>query len=1277
MGNLAVKIVRYLNEHKIAFFSFLLVWLCFAFAGIRKLNITEDIFAALPKGKAFQQFSSIIETKNIANQCVFSINVSNTDVDINTELVTSFADTLRNVTGSLLTDISPTRPDVEMEVYGYFYHNFPVFIDSSYYKKINAKLQPDSIQQSIVNVHNQLLSPSGSFVKDFVMNDPLFISSDFFKELNSKNNPQGIVVEDGIVYTKNKKQILITTRTSFDTHNTEDNISLSNKLKAFKTAWNNAHPENRFDYFGTFEIASENAVQVKKDSFLTLMISLVLILLILIVYYRKVLIPIYFVLPAVFGGLFAMGMMGFVRPEISAISLATSAILLGIILDYSFHFFTHLRHTGSLSETVHEITVPLLTGSITTVLALGALYFTDSVVLQDFGLFASIALAGSALFTIIGLPVILKFFKFSYRDIPDNVFRIKLPLIPDKVKKTAMVLVTILTFVFLYFSTGVQFDSELENLSFHPDNLKNKEKELAGINPASEKKIYLFASDEDYNKACSANYLLFEKISALKNQGKIKSMLSAGQFVVPDSIKEQRRSTWRKFWEGKKESTFNKIDHTADSVGFNKDAFSNFRKWIELDSVSIPSEDSLIKKIGIDNLVEKDDDKSTFITTIVVSNENIAYVKSQLQNIYGIEIFDRSETAGLLLQSVRNDFNYILLVSAAIVFFTLLIIFGRIELTLLAFFPMIVSWIWILGISSLLDIKFNFVNVVIATFIFGLGDDFSIFVTDGLLNKYKYRKNVLHSYQSAILLSALTVVIGTGALFFAKHPAIHSVSGISVLGIGVILLISFLFQPFLFGIFVQNRIEKKRTPIPFFQFLLSTNCFAYFVMGCTIFHPAMIVSYFLPFPKKLKRRFVNIYISYFAKSVIYSGFHVRKRIYNKENLSLDKPAIIIANHSSFLDILLMLMLNPRIIIMVKDWVYKSALFGFAVRYAGYIYSDSGNEENLEKIKQRIADGYSIMIFPEGSRSDDGSIQRFHKGAFYLSERLNLDIIPILIHGANEVSPKQEMLVKKGEMNLKILPRIESSDTSWGTNYSERTKSILKHFRQEHAAFKNEREDARYLFTRIFYNYIFKGPIMEWYIRIKYRLEQKNYDFYNELIGQRTRILDVGCGYGYMSFFLHYKNPDRKIVAADYDEEKINIAANAYDKTQNLEFIHADASELAIDKQDVIFLNDILHYLPELKQSTLLQKCSDALNNNGILFIRDGITDLKDRHGLTKTTEFLSTRLFSFNKKENDLHFFSSAFIRQFAQQNNLTVEMQEHSGKTSNVLFILRKGNEN
>jgi 2-polyprenyl-3-methyl-5-hydroxy-6-metoxy-1,4-benzoquinol methylase len=216
------------------------------------------------------------------------------------------------------------------------------------------------------------------------------------------------------------------------------------------------------------------------------------------------------------------------------------------------------------------------------------------------------------------------------------------------------------------------------------------------------------------------------------------------------------------------------------------------------------------------------------------------------------------------------------------------------------------------------------------------------------------------------------------------------------------------------------------------------------------------------------------------------------------------------------------------------------------------------------------------------------------------------------------------------------------------------------------------EDVAYLKHKVFTNYVFKGPVLEWYFKIKWNLESKNYSFYNHLIAHRKNILDIGCGYGYLSFYLHYKNEERVITGIDYDEEKIQIAQNSYNKTEQLHFVYQDIMTADCGEQDVIFLNDILHYLSEEKQLTLLDRCATALNPGGILFIRDGITDNEEKHKKTKTTEALSTGLFSFNRKSDDFHFFSSNDIRSFAEKHHLSFEMLEHSNNTSNVLFVLR-----
>ncbi len=80
-------------------------------------------------------------------------------------------------------------------------------------------------------------------------------------------------------------------------------------------------------------------------------------------------------------------------------------------------------------------------------------------------------------------------------------------------------------------------------------------------------------------------------------------------------------------------------------------------------------------------------------------------------------------------------------------------------------------------------LQFNIVNIILSALIFGLGDDYSLFIMDGLLQEYKTGKKNLSSYKSSIVLSAITTLAGLGVLIFAKHPALRSIALISITGI--------------------------------------------------------------------------------------------------------------------------------------------------------------------------------------------------------------------------------------------------------------------------------------------------------------------------------------------------------------------------------------------------------------------------------------------------------------------------------------------------------------
>lgn len=1275
LGDLLLRLNKFLSSHKTAFFLSLLVIVSILLAGIARLKVTESIFATLPKGKSFEEFNRLVESKNIINQVVISLEIpADTDTDGARELAGSFTDSLGRYTNGYIRNIQAERPNVQEDVYQYVYSHFPQLIEPSYYRHIESRIAPDSIRASVRSTYNQLLTPGGSFLKQFVLNDPLGITGAYFRQLNAANNSNAMTLDDGLMFTADRKSMLIFASTSFDSGSSDKNVELFELMEAFKARWNRQHRYNKFTYFGTFEIAARNAIQVKQDSYFTSFLALAGILALLIAYYRKLLIPIYITLPGVFGALFGLGMIGYIRPEISGISLATGAVIFGILLDYAFHFFTHLRHTHSIPVAIREVSGPLLTGSFTTVMAFSALHFANSTVLQDFGLFSSLALFGAALFTLTALPVILSSTRFDIQRIPGEHSAFRIPTIPDQWRGATLAGIGILTIIFLIFSGKTAFDAGFENLSIQDPELSGREEALTGIDPRQQKRIYVFASDPRQAVAEQINHAAYQKLTALHARGQVSSFVSSGSLLIPQELKRERMQRWEAFWTpGRTDSTFRVLNQAAAQNGFNAYAFNDFKGWVAGRSYSNVSLDTLFNELGVDNLIDVKASGTTFISTVVVDQEKLPEVKKALREIRGVELFDRGELAGELLTMVKDDFNYLLLISASIVFFTLLIVYGRIELTLLSFLPMVISWIWILGIAAMLGIKFNFVNVIVTTFIFGLGDDFSIFVTDGLLSKYKSKKDSLRSYQAAIVLSATTTLIGTGVLFFAKHPAIHSISLISVLGIVCILFISFVFQPVLFDFFVEKRIARKKAPVTMLPFLISLSSFTYFLSGCLFLHSKLVTILLLPISRKRKQAAINNSLSFYAKTVIYSGPHVKKNFSGLENLDINKPVILIANHTSFLDILLAIMLHPKIVLMVKGWVYKSPFFGPIIRYAGYVYSEEGPEENIEKMRALVADGYSVLIFPEGTRSEDGNMGRFHKGAFYLAEQLQLDIQPVLLHGAHDVLPKNDFLIRPGALNVRVLPRIHYADPKWGDSLRDKTKQISAFFKQEYAVFRSEMEDAAYLKHKIFTNYVFKGPVLEWYFKIKWRLESKNFTYYNELIADRKRILDVGCGYGYLSFFLHYKDERRLITGIDYDAEKIETAANSYNKTDHLQFVYQDIMTADLGTQDVIFLNDVLHYLSEEKQLTLLDRCAAALAPGGLLFIRDGITDLAARHENTQKTEALSTGLFAFNRKTDAFHFFSSRDIRNYAARHGFGVEMQEHSANTSNVLFVLRK----
>ena len=474
---------------------------------------------------------------------------------------------------------------------------------------------------------------------------------------------------------------------------------------------------------------------------------------------------------------------------------------------------------------------------------------------------------------------------------------------------------------------------------------------------------------------------------------------------------------------------------------------------------------------------------------------------------------------------------------------------------------------------------------------------------------------------------------------------------------------------------ILQKGKLRKEPLTLGNGIISILTILLFIVESLILTVTIPIFYILPLPRKYVKYFFHSLISTSSKFIIWINFGIKKEVINREKCDFSKPSVLVSNHQSHLDLVLNLRLHPKIIVITNKWVWNNPIYGFIVRYAGYYPVYNGIDADFEKIGKKVNDGYSILIFPEGSRTADGSIKRYHQGAFKLAHELNLDIQPILIHGAYECLPKTEFFMRSGKITQKFFDKIKIEPINIENNetYKEQAKSLTKLMRKAFKSLSFEKKDTYFFKKRLVNQFIYKGPVLEWYVKTKLRLE-KNYKFLNQIIPLKADIVDIGCGYGYLGFMLRYLSNKRNIIGIDYDIEKIATASKIAEADAGINFYVKDISEQDLPLADVYILNDVLHYMPKDLQIKVLNKCLDNVAANGMIIVRDADADLEKRTKVTKATEIQSTKIFKFNKTKYKLSFISGRVICETAKLKGFSCERIDNTKHTSNITYLLKNG---
>lgn len=1277
MSNIFIFIYNYFQRYKSLLYASLAVIVAIMAYFSTQLQFEENVSSFFPDTQKNENFNKVFKNLKIKDKIfvMFFMNDLETDPEMMIEVAEKFKTNLEAQGGGEYFKSALLHIDESLlnETQNIIYTHLPIFLLDDDYRRIDSLLSQGGIEAVMKRNYSNLLSPAGGMVKEYILKDPLSLGGNSLKRLQDFQLDSGFEYSDGYLFSKDASTLLMLLTPRFDIGSTGENEKLISLLEDNRMLIKDASPQINIQFYGGPTVSVYNARQIKNDALLTSIIALVIIILFIsLVFKKKSTIPL-IVSPVLFGGLFAICMIYLIKGSISAIAVGSGSIILGVSLSYSIHMVVHQKHVTSVIQLIKEITYPLTVGSFTTIGAFLGLLFTSSGLLRDFGLFASLTLLGTTSFCLIYLPhflsgeaheergLLLKYIeKFNSYRFDENKWLVGGFFL--------LVLICSVT------SRWVGFDADMMKINYEPDDIKEASQRLVSITEEVTPTVLLVSVGENETEAIENYNALNQKLRDLQEDNLIGEFASANYFFVTREKQRERIEKWNNYWTSSKINDLKtRIEKQAAQYHFKAGAFNAFFNWLETDFVELDY-DKAEYSLLFDNWEEKAGDFRMLITQVKLPSEEKVNLYSYFNKEDDVVVFDRSYFTQKWVSALNDDFYLVLFISSILIFVTLLISYGRIELTLISFAPMFFSWIIIIGIMGILGMEFNIINIILSTFIFGIGDDFSIFVTDGLQNKYRSGKKVLNGHKTAIFFSAFTIIVGMGALIFARHPALFSISTMSILGMIVVVLGSYIVSPFLFKLFILSQTEKGFPPYTFLSLLSTLAIYLTFLIGSLFLSLIVLFLPLCPIPKAKKQTFVCYLIMYACRFVCKISYMVKLKKIGYSTTIFDKPGIIIANHQSFTDILFLLSLSPKVLMVTNKWVWSSPFFGTLIRYAGYFHVHDGYEHNLEAIKQKIDEGYSIIIFPEGTRSEDLKIKRFHSGAFYLASKLKIDIIPVVLYGSGMVvSKKQPFYVKKGWVVIKFLPIIQSEAIP-SLYYRETSKKVRRYFIEEYdKLYKQYNTPSNpYFYSALVKNYLYKGPIEEWYIRIKVKME-RTYLVFNDMIPSKAHVTDIGCGYGMLSFALTLFSDKRTVYGIDYDMDKIEVANHSYLRNKRTVFQCADATKIDLPFSDVFVLNDVLHYMERKEQNNLIRKCYSALNPDGCIIIREGDSQKIKEQKLTGLTEFFSTKVFKFNKTSGELHFTSAKQLKAIADECGMRMDSFKNDKYTSNTIFIFKK----
>ena len=826
MHRIFLPLYRFFEDHKALMYTLLVAsTLIFAWFA-SKLRYEEDIIKLLPRSATSSElaFTDIGLVDKVFVQLTSRDTLNPVEPAVLGSNLAEFCEILeeRDSTTHLIAGcLNSLDMETVFDAMDYAMEHIPSFVDTAWYRSIEQVITPEAIEAQMAENARIIQEDETGDATQMVVMDPLNLRGLVLQQMAEGGSVMGgFNMDDGYFFSIDKTVALAFITPSFSSMDTGQSTRFVRMINKAKKEFEASHPDIRILVHGNPQGGYSNAGTIKHDLVWTIGLSLLLILFIMIMSFHNLYFVWQQVVPVIYGALFSLACMYWIKGVMSLMALGISAIVLGVAISYCLHVLIHYYYVGDVEKMLRDESTPVFLGVITTVGAFMGLLFTESDLLRDFGLFSTFSLLGNTLFALIFLPHFLRPQQIQFKRSHGFPLVERINSLPWDRNKWVVGIMLVFIAVGIAFSPKVKFDSDLRNLDYDDPDLTESTALYNSKNSDGYVHMYFAAWDESsLDKALEYNKALFPALDSLSRLGLVKVYSPVTRLLLQSTQDQKVRiQSWEQFWNHSRVAELrSNLRHQAQVNDLPANLFDPFLNLLSAHyEPGNLFESDVIPPGLMSNYVEQQDNGRYMVfTDVAYDQEDQDTVWNPLASLDHIIVLEPFYYCRSMVEIVHDDFSTTLMISSIFVLLVLLLSFRNIWIALVAFFPMFVSWYVMQGYMAILGLEFNLINIVISTFIYGIGVDYSIFIMEGLLTEArKGEKTMLVYHKVAIFYSALVLAIVTFSLVFATHPAIHSIGLITLIGMASTILITYSLQPWVFRLMMKVPFFRRSFRIP-------------------------------------------------------------------------------------------------------------------------------------------------------------------------------------------------------------------------------------------------------------------------------------------------------------------------------------------------------------------------------------------------------------------------------------------------------------------------------